>query len=87
MTHITEISGHFVGEFKRVATFGTGGLDHLQAMLVGPGNQPDVASLGTLETSHRIGRDCLIGMADVRLAIGIAYGGRDIEWLGHCRSH
>ena len=32
-----------------------------------------------LEAGNRIGRDPLIGMADMRRAIGVGYRGRDIE--------
>ena len=60
-------------------------LGHFQAMLVGAGLEPHVAALAALETRHRVGRDRLIGMADVRRAVGIADRGRDVEGSAMCR--
>ena len=54
-------------------------------MFVGPGLEPDVAAQLALEAGDDIGGNRFIGMADVRLAVGIADRGGDIERFGHGR--
>ena len=55
-------------------------------MLVSAGLKTDVAALLTLEARYRVGRDRLIGVADVRRAIRVADRSSDVEGLGHrCR--
>ena len=83
VAHLTEIARHFVSIFKRVATFGTGRLDHFQPMLIRPRNKADITALCAPETRHGVGRNRLIGVADVRLAVGVADCGRNIIGLGH----
>ena len=58
-------------------------LGHFQAMLVGACLEADVAPCAALEARDRIGRDRLIGMADMRRPVGIADRGGDVEGLGH----
>ena len=48
-------------------------------MLVGAGDQPYVTTTGAAEAGHDIGRNGLIGMAYVRLAVGVADRGRDVK--------
>ena len=57
----------------------TGGLDHLQAMLVGAGQKEHVISVEPLEPCDRIGRNGLVGVADMRLTVGIGDRGRDVK--------
>ncbi len=56
-----------------------GGLDHLQAVLVGAGQEEHVLAVEPLEARQRIGRDRLIGVADMRHAVRIGDRGRDVE--------
>ena len=59
-------------------SLGLGGLDHLLAVLVGAGQEEDVLAVEPLKARQRIGRDRLIGVADMRLAIRIGDRGRDV---------
>ena len=68
---ILEVPGHFVGEVARGLAQVACLLSHLQTMLVGPCLEPHFASTQALEAGDDIGRDRFIGMADMRLAIGI----------------
>jgi hypothetical protein len=81
--HFTEIAGHFIRKLAGAHIAGTRGLDHLQAVLVGTGLKEDVAAVLALEARDRIGGDHLIGMADMRAAIGIMDCCRDVEGIGH----
>src|SRR5262249_8123578 len=54
------------------------GLQHLDAVLVGAGEEEHVVAVETLEPRTRVGRDQLIGEADMRRAIGIGDGRRDV---------
>jgi hypothetical protein len=54
-------------------------------MLVGAGQEEDVAAAQALEARDRVGRDRLIGVADMRPAIRIADCRRDVEGFGHGR--
>ena len=58
---------------------GLRGLDHLQAVLVGAGQEEHVLAVEPRKTRQRIGRNRLIGVADMRLAVRIGDGGRDVE--------
>src|SRR5580700_3738506 len=48
-------------------------------MFIHPGDEQDIEAVEPLEAGYRIGRDPLIGMSDMRRAIGVGYRGRDIE--------
>ncbi len=62
------------------------GLLHFSAVLVGPGEKEHVVTVEPHEAGDRIGRDRLVGMADVRGPIGIGDGGRKkIAGLGRHR--
>ena len=54
-------------------------LRHLQAVFVGTGEVTHVEAVQPLEAGDRVGRDVLVRMADVRLAIGVRDGGGDVE--------
>ena len=58
---------------------GFGGLLHLQAVLVGAGEEEHVLAVEPLEARDRVGGDRLVGVADVRHAVGIGDRGRDVE--------
>lgn len=84
--HFTEIAGHFVSEFARFDAAFARGFDHLEAVLVGAGLEEDVAAVLALIARDRVGGDHLIGMADMRTAIGIVDCCRDVEGIGHARA-
>src|SRR5580704_15056196 len=54
-------------------------------MLIHPGDEQDIEAVEPLEAGNRIGRDPLIGMSDMRRAIGVGYRGRDI--VGRAGTH
>ena len=58
-----------------------GRLDHLEAVLIGAGQKPDVKAVQPLEPRDGIGGDVLIRMPDVRLAIRVGDRGGDIVGL------
>ena len=49
--------------------FGRGGLGHLQAVLVGAGQEADVEPVEPLEPGDGVGGDVFVGMPDVRCAV------------------
>ena len=55
------------------------GLHHLLAVLVGAGQEEHVLAVEPLKARQRIGRDRLIGVADMRHAVRIGDRGRDVE--------
>ena len=60
-----------------------GGLLNFQAIFVHAGDKQHVAPVEPHEALDRVGRDALIGVADMRRAIGVGDGGRNVETLGH----
>jgi hypothetical protein len=58
-------------------------LRHLEPVLVGPGLEAHLAAHQPLEAGDDVGRDRLVGMADVRLAVGIMDRGGDVVGLSH----
>ena len=54
------------------------GLHHLLAVLVGAGQEEHVLAVEPLKARQRIGRDRLIGVADMRHAVRIGDRGRDV---------
>ena len=73
--HIFEIRRHFISKFKRLAACVARCLRHFQAVLIGPGYQPNIAPHQPLKPGNRIGGDGFIGMANVRTTIGISNSG------------
>ena len=68
-----------VGEFGDSHALASRGLDHLLAVLVGAGQEEHVLAVEPLKARQRIGRDRLIGVADMRHAVRIGDRGRDVE--------
>ncbi len=52
---------------------------HLQSVLVGAGEEAHVETVEPLETRDRVRRAVLVRVADMRGAVGIGDGGRDVE--------
>lgn len=90
IAHVLEILRHLIGQCTRSGLQLAGLLQHLEAMDVRPGLEAHVAAAEPLETCDDVGRDRLIGMADMRAAIGIADRGGDVIGFAHgvfvCRS-
>src|SRR5205085_920621 len=83
IAHLLKKTGHFVCECPRLDAFGARRLSHLQPVFVGAGLESYVATLLPLETGDHIGGNRLIGMTDMRGAVGVADRRRDVEGLGH----
>ena len=79
--HALELGGVPIRELARGNSFLARRLEHLDAVLVRAGHEEDVPAIVAMETGDRIRRDQLVGMPDVRLAVGIGNGGRQIEFL------
>ncbi len=86
VVHHLERARHFLSEDGWLDAAIPGGLGHFQAMLVGAGEEEDLAALEALETGKGVGRDRFIGMTDMRPPVRIADRGGDVERLGHCQS-
>src|SRR6266581_4436482 len=63
-----------LGELLRRDVLLRGRLQHLDAVLVGTGEEVHVVAIVPLETRNRVGRDQLVGKSDMRRAIGIGDG-------------
>ena len=70
-----------VGKLLRRDAFLLGRLLHLQAVLVGAGQEEDVLAVEPLEARQRVGGDDLIGMADMRLAVRIEDRRGEVEFF------
>src|SRR5690606_22551620 len=83
--HLAKPRGVAVRELARRKLLPGGRLLHLQAMLVGAGQEEDILAVQPLKARDSVGRDGLVGMADVRHAVGIRDGGCNVELLssGH----
>ncbi len=60
-----------------------GGLLNFQAVFVHAGDEQHVAPVEPHEALDRVGRDPLIGVPDMRRAVRVRNGGRNVETLGH----
>ncbi len=81
LIHLFETRGVAGRDLQRRQPFGFRGLNHLQPVLVGAGEKKHILAVEPRKARQRIGRDRLIGMADMRHAIGVRDGGRDVEGL------
>ena len=77
--HRLEFGGHLVGQLlcRDAARFG--GLHHLLTVIIDAGEEMHLVAVVALEARNNVGGDQLIGMADMRRAIGIRNGRRDVE--------
>jgi hypothetical protein len=55
-------------------------------MLIGAGQEEYILAVEPLEAGQRVGCDRLIGVTDMRIAVGIGDRGRDVEFLRRRRS-
>ena len=78
--HLAKALGVAVGELARRQALLGGRLLHLEAVLVGAGEEEHVLAVEPLEARDGVGRNRLVGVADVRLAVGIGDRGRDVEF-------
>ena len=76
--HVLELRGVARRQIGRRQAFLRRGLHHLLAVLVGAGEKEHVLAIEPLEARQGIGRDRLIGVADMRYAVGIGDRGRDV---------
>ncbi len=86
--HGLELRGGAVGELLRRQTFARRRLLHFQPVLVHAGDEQHVLAVEPLESGEGVGGDALVGVADMRRAIGVGNGGRDVigVFFGHaCR--
>ena len=74
-----EARGVAVGEFAHRHALLDRGLLHLQAVLVGAGQKEHVIAVEPLEAGDGVGRDRLVGVADVGYAVRVGDGSRDVE--------
>ncbi len=65
-------------QFARGNAFPRGGLLNLLAVLVGAGQEEHVVAVEPHETRNRVGRNRFVGVADMRRAVRIGDGGRDV---------
>ncbi len=79
LDHRLEARHVALDQFACRQTFTRGGLLDLLPVLVGAGQKKDVIPVEPLEARDRVGRDRLIGVADMRHAIRIGNRGGDIK--------
>jgi len=79
LRHRLEFTGIAVCKRLRSDAFGARRLLHLLAVFVSPRQEEDILAVEALVARHGIGRNQLVGMADMRLAVGIGDRGRDVE--------
>ena len=77
LVHLLEPAGIARGEFGDAKPLALGGLHHLQAVLVGAGQEEHVLAVEPLKPRQRVGRDRLVGVADMRNAVRIGDRGGD----------
>ena len=79
VAHRLELGRDAIDECLRRYAFARSGLLDLQAVLVHAGDEQGVAPVEPHESLDRIGRDALVGMADMRRAIGVRDRRCDVE--------
>ena len=85
LVHLLEPAGVARSEIGRRHSFGLRGLNHLLTMLVGAGEEEHILAIEARKTRQRIGRDRLISVADMRCAVRVGDGGRDIVGIASGR--
>ncbi len=78
--HFLEEHDVAVGELTRRDALARRGLSHLDAVLVGAGQEIDLEPIEPLEARQRIGRQRLIRVADMRRPVGVRNRGGDEEF-------
>src|SRR6478609_5942970 len=76
--HLLEKRHVALHQLPRRELFLRRGLQHLDAVLVGAGEEEHVVAVEPHEAGDRVGGDRLVGVADMRRAIGIGDGGSDV---------
>ena len=82
LVHLLEPERIAGRDFQRRQLLGFRGLGHLLTVLVGPGEEEHVLAVEPLKPRQRIGRDRLIGVADMRHTVRVCDRGRDVESVG-----
>ena len=82
---ILERTRHLIGQLTRGYAEIAGFLGHFQAMLVSASLEPYLPTHQALEARYDVGRNSLIGVADMRLAVGIVNSGGYVIRVSHCR--
>ena len=77
--HVLEQRHVAVGSCARVKPLLARGLLHLQAVLVGAGQEIDVVAVEPHEARDRVGGDRLIGVADMRRTVRVGDRGGDVD--------
>ena len=78
LDHGLEARDVAVDELARREPFPGRGLQHLDAVLVGAGQEKHVVAVEPHEARDRVGRDRLVGVADMRRAVRVGDRGRDV---------
>src|SRR5205823_250281 len=76
--HVLEPKRIACRNFLRRQFFGFRSLHHLQTVLVGASEKENVLAVEPRKARQRIGRDRLIGVADMRHAVRVCDRGRDV---------
>ncbi len=79
LAHRLEFGGDAVDERLRRHPFARRRLLNFQAVFVHAGDEQRVAPVEPHEPLDRVGRDALVGVADMRRAVGVGDRGRDVE--------
>ena len=83
--HLFELRRRAIGQLqRRQFPPSCGRLLHFLAVLVHAGDEQHIVAVETLEARDDIGGDPLIGMPDMRRAIGIGNGRRDVVGFSAC---
>ena len=81
--HALEDGSDLVDERLRLDAALEGGLLDLLAVLVESGEEVDVPAAQAHVTGDHVGQDFLVGVAEVRRAVGVVDGRGDVERTGH----
>ena len=82
IAHLFELGGGTVGQLLGRDAVARGRLLHLLAMLVHAGDEQHIAPIEAHEALDGIGRDPLVGVADMRRTVGVGNGGGDVKTRG-----